>query len=399
MIFSVISNLILFFLGLLGLGSVIAFLTPKNKARYTDAMLFGLLLMNLLWFFLLDVTTVFRIVQFSIVFLFLIERSLAKSFAFFLILLVLCLGFVASPIAGWDQRSIWFFHAKILFFTSGDAVFQTLGDPSIRFSHPEYPKLLAVTSALVNVPQAWGEYLPKMGMALLTLPVVAYSLIEKVSLMNRMILLAVVFFVAGGFFSCTIDLTLASYAGLAVYGLFFSQNPLTGILFLSLMPHLKIEGGVLAVLIFVAYLFKERKLALPSMPLLVPVSLSFILFVAYQIKCAQYDVKSYFTQADVPVLTRFLGRLMDPHQIWIVIRSFLQANRAVLILFCVGFFYRKRFKLPVAMVPWVYLFFLMFVYLSTPLDLVFHLRTSIERVVIPLFAVMVVSAWCEKEPA
>jgi len=76
---------------------------------------------------------------------------------------------LGEPLQNWDARSIWFFHAKIVYFAGGlDA-----GAPwrELDFSHPDYPKLLPVLAAeLARGAGLWNEYWPKAALPLLLLP-------------------------------------------------------------------------------------------------------------------------------------------------------------------------------------------------------------------------------------
>lgn len=77
-----------------------------------------------------------------------------------LVALFFTLKILGEPLAAWDARSTWFFHAKLM--RDSLLAHGHWGDPFIEFSHPGYPKLLPLLAAQVSrVAGYWNEYLPK----------------------------------------------------------------------------------------------------------------------------------------------------------------------------------------------------------------------------------------------
>ena len=65
-----------------------------------------------------------------------------------------------------DARSVWFFHAKIIYFANGLRADSGWSEPAIRFSHPYYPKLVPILAATEMLRFGyWNEYLPKLALA------------------------------------------------------------------------------------------------------------------------------------------------------------------------------------------------------------------------------------------
>lgn len=78
---------------------------------------------------------------------------------------------VLDPISGWDARSIWFFHAKMIFYSGGLVEGAGWANPAWAWTHAVYPKLGPVLAAQIAWGAGfWNEYLPKLGPALLLLP-------------------------------------------------------------------------------------------------------------------------------------------------------------------------------------------------------------------------------------
>ncbi len=77
---------------------------------------------------------------------------------------------VLTPLRDWDARSIWFFHAKMIFYGGGLSPAIGLTD-GMTFHHPDYPMLVAAFGGEIAwVVGFWNEFLPKLSLALL-LPV------------------------------------------------------------------------------------------------------------------------------------------------------------------------------------------------------------------------------------
>src|SRR6185295_10989627 len=80
---------------------------------------------------------------------------------------------VFSPVFHWDSRSIWSFHAKLIYFEGSLARSGGWADPSISFwSHTDYPVLVpSLTAVLGWTLGVWNEYLMKWPCGLLIIGV------------------------------------------------------------------------------------------------------------------------------------------------------------------------------------------------------------------------------------
>ena len=93
----------------------------------------------------------------------------------FMLVLFLAVGFtvkiLGEPISSWDARSIWFFHGKMLYYANPDSLLNVSWlHPSVAFSHADYPKLVAATSAwAASIIGTWNEYIPKTSILMLAL--------------------------------------------------------------------------------------------------------------------------------------------------------------------------------------------------------------------------------------
>jgi hypothetical protein len=84
------------------------------------------------------------------------------------------LGLVVTGVGAWvmlmdplwanDARSIWLFHAKIIYYAGALRSDAGWLEPAISFSHTDYPKLMPILAATEMVRFGyWNEFLPKLG--------------------------------------------------------------------------------------------------------------------------------------------------------------------------------------------------------------------------------------------
>ena len=134
----------------------------------------------------------------------------------FLKIFFLCIIFISLGTATfeWDARSIWLFHAKVMFYE--DSVL--LLDDSYKFSHIEYPNLApAFASALAILVGHWNEVFPKISFSLMFLPplILIFSFFKDV---RYLIFLSIVFFTVGKFlFNGWTDGLVAVYFGISAF--------------------------------------------------------------------------------------------------------------------------------------------------------------------------------------
>uniref|UniRef100_C6E5V3 Glycosyltransferase RgtA/B/C/D-like domain-containing protein n=1 Tax=Geobacter sp. (strain M21) TaxID=443144 RepID=C6E5V3_GEOSM len=190
-----------------------------------------------------------------------------------LLLYVACLYLVTSgPVTGWDARSIWFLHGKMIFYNGSVDAGGDWTLPSIVFSHTDYPQLVPILAAQVaSVAGYWNEYLPKLSLVALLLPAILLLL----STLGRnwrhiVFLLLPILFTGPWLNNGYMDGYLALYAG---FGCFFLGKWLdegkqldlaTGLLSAGVVLHLKNEGLlyvlILSALFCLFLLYKRMRL-------------------------------------------------------------------------------------------------------------------------------------------
>lgn len=209
-------------------------------------------------------------------------RSLISPRLLFPVLLISCASiyFVAvDPIDGWDARSVWFFHGKMMFHhnsihAGGDWALRSIAE----FSHTDYPELVPIIAAqLASVAGYWNEYLPKIALAALLVPALLLLLPLLCRKWRYMLFLPVpLLFTAEWLKNGYMDGYLALYAGLAAFyiGRWLQEGKrldlVSGILAAGICLDMKNEGMLFLVIVcFASSVFllvrKIRKRVLPTL--------------------------------------------------------------------------------------------------------------------------------------
>ena len=401
-------------LGLAGLGGPPAILLGGSSSREDSD---NLRLLAAVWSFglCLDYALLVLLGQLSLVFV--VEGLLAIVFAaaalwrcrgrfvrpercrpWLIALVVLLAGTIAillDPLQNWDARSIWFFHAKMIYY--GGGLTQTIGLDIPGVPHPAYPMLVpGLAAELAGLLGFWNEYLPKLSLALLLpVPILTVLMLRRTPISMTLLVLAYWFIVNRFFYNGSMDGYLALYAAAAV---FFLADWLEGggdaaLLAaagaLGVAGGLKAEGQVvyLALGLTLAVLLARRKLVLPrpSLAALMLAPLPFMGYVLWHILVATWSLR-----LDKFTLGHAWSRLIDPAALWLIFRSLLLHPGfyvpALGVLAVILLARRRAMALPasaqlplLAGLAYVAGFFTIFA--MTSQDLQWHLNTAAERVI------------------
>ena len=319
------------------------------------------------------------------------------------ILLVHYLQIFAEPLYRWDARSIWFFHARMIWLAQG------LGTgwdhPSLAFSHPDYPKLLpALAAQVMYVAGYWNEYAPKGGLFLLLLPAVFLLFGFRTTRASFVLIVVLLLFSQYAWLSNGyMDGYLVVYAALALllFGRLLSSGHRAdlsaGACALGIAAALKHEGTLFAgcASVALAAVLGPRQLAgaaarVRTEPrlLLLPI-LAILPILLWGVRTAAWGVKNDLTGDAGGAIERVVARLSDGASAQYIFTyltvsgSDLWVPSAALALL-MGFAAWRRFTIPRA--AWLaattalfYFVALYLAYLSTPHGLHFHLSTSAAR--------------------
>ncbi|WP_035496839.1 hypothetical protein [Citrifermentans bremense] len=174
-------------------------------------------------------------------------QRLALCAAFYIACLYVVLG---EPVSGWDARSIWFLHGKMIFYSGSVDAGKNWLVPSLSFSHLDYPNLVPIIAAQVALLAGyWNEYLPKLSLVALLLPALLLLLSLFWGKWRRLLLIAIpLLFTWPWLKNGYMDGYLALYAGLAAFYLgrwlerFDRLDLVTGLVACVIVLQLKNEG-------------------------------------------------------------------------------------------------------------------------------------------------------------
>jgi hypothetical protein len=190
------------------------------------------------------------------------------------LVILLAVPILLTPLTDWDARSIWFFHAKLIYFAGGLSQTTGLNAPSVQFSPIGYPYFISVLAAqTAHLAGYWNEYLPKTNLLITLIPAVLAGVGQtlKGAWISNICLIALLFLSPGNMLWIgSMDGYLALYASLACISMvrwFSDGEPVDGlitIICLSIASVLKNEGMLIAaigIVVGAGFLLSTRQTA------------------------------------------------------------------------------------------------------------------------------------------
>jgi hypothetical protein len=340
--------------------------------------------------------------------------------------LLLFLGpLLGEPLSAWDARSVWFFHAKMIYMAGSIGPSAGWLDPYAAFSHVDYPKLVASLAAqIVTVMGFWNEYLPKAALVFMLLPAVLWIF----SFARRSL----------SFVSLVLLLLLGLSSDLGQYGLFtwmwngymdsllallfavamlllgrYAQSAqvidmLSAVFILLTLPSIKNEGALaaLAGLAVAAWLLSRRhdfrvaglasqgnlKYLLAGLAALSPALL-------WSLHSHQWGLPIDIAIGSMHALSRLVSRLTDG-SLGIILQGWWAFGQDGLLLagllLCAYVAWGRslpRESLPALVTSAMYGLAVVLIYLLTRYSVEWHLETSIHRVMLSTNACMFVLSY------
>jgi hypothetical protein len=337
--------------------------------------------------------------------------------SFTVICLVYLAPILAEPLFDWDARSIWFFHAKMMYLAGSLGPDAGWNHYSVQFSHVDYPNLIPLIGAQVGlIAGNWNEYIPKISLVFAFVPAAAWlsSLLRK-SLSSAVLLLVFPFCLLQYIWDGYMDGFLVFYFSLALLMLASYRESqhrvdLVGCLFsLAMLPYLKNEGalallaGLAAVLASTA--LQRGRLTLRSIPrpnrwtIVAAVALISPL-VLWKTHNALWHLANDLEIGSTSSVTRILSRLGDG-SVGFILQNIQPQLQPVLLL--LGFIVVAGFllpgtrwtdALPAVLAGVIYFLGIFTIYLLTPHDLVWHLGSSIDRTMLSVSGCLYAACWC-----
>jgi len=323
--------------------------------------------------------------------------------------ILVCLLFLGpiltQPLKDWDARSIWFFHAKMVFVAGSFGQSAGWQHPSVAFSHRDYPGLVpALAAQVAYITGFWNEYMPKTSLFFMLVPAVVWLFtFARRSFSFVILLLLIPFGIGRLLWNGYMDGYLALYFSIAMLllGRYLNSSQdidmISSLCCLFAVLYLKNEGilaafaGLCALIITYflkgnLYLIKRVfslnwKYYLAGLIALLP----FMLWTLYK---QEWHLSNDLGLGTTHSFLRVIGRLADGSYLIILQRSYQQIESALLLLGLLYFASAARTRLlskeslPSLIAAGIYGLGIMAVYLSTPYNLLWHLDASIPRIML-----------------
>ena len=305
------------------------------------------------------------------------------------------------PIVGWDARSIWFFHAKMIYFAGG--LFSDNGWTNPAFNdHANYPKLIAVLGAqIATLNGQWNDFVPLSSISMLiVIECVALAYLFR-SLLFIILFLSLTYSVLGlpGYYvNGYMDIHVAVFAVLTVGFLVraLSQHDpidwLMALLTAGVTASLKNEGLAIDTILVViscaglcwTYWRHKNVHWSPVTPLLMALGVAAFPVVLWQSFAVIWHLHPP-QPTDSGPLQRLIARLDGPSlsAIFHAVAAPYSFVAALLVAAATGFINRKKQDLSLFLPLLVSIFYfavLWLVYMTDSDELIWLLQTSADRV-------------------
>jgi len=320
----------------------------------------------------------------------------------------ICLLFLSpiltEPLTDWDARSIWFFHAKMIY--AADSIGQSAGwqQPSVGFSHPDYPNLIpALAAQVADVMGFWNEYIPKASLFFILVPAVALLFTFARRSISFIFLLLLILFSSlstATLWNGYMDGYLALYfsIGMLLLGRYIASTQsidlVSCVCCLIILPYIKNEGALatltgIGLLTFVLLrkgnLIQAKSLFIVNWKYFLAGLLALIPFALWGIYKQQWNLSNDLEIGTTQSFLRIFSRLTDGSYKLIFQSIYLQIEGALLL---VGLLYIAsvalnmpfvKESLPALLAAGIFCLGMIIIYLLTPADLVWQLSRSIDR--------------------
>ena len=308
---------------------------------------------------------------------------------FLLALIIISLG---TPTDSWDARSIWLFKAKEFFY---DHSIISIKNNYAEFSHNNYPSIApAFAAGLSTLIGHWNEIYPKTGLTLMFIP--PLIIISRFFDNNFFLIsISIILFIVGKFLvNGELDGLVALYFVSSVIIIYNFKNLnndifyqcLILIFFLIILSLLKAEGAVLLICSFIGSMLTFYKKKYLCKNLIISFFVSIIPVLIWNYFCIYNNIGNTNSN-NIFNINDFTNRILYLKN-YILIFEYLLLNEKFLfslIVFLVSTIYikNKDILIYVSSISLIYILFLFIVYLSTPLDLEWHLNSA-NRIIKPI---------------
>ena len=305
-------------------------------------------------------------------------------------LLIICFGSFTNQ---WDARSIWIFKAKRIFIDESVISFK---DNYAIFSHPDYPNIgPAFVAGFANLIGYWNEIFPKGGLTLMFIP--PFIILNKYFYNNDFLLIiSLILFTLGKFLiNGEMDGLISVYFSLSILTIYNfiknneskSLNLLTPFLLIIILSLLKLEGFIMSLIILflTSFLLLTKKKI--NYKIIICLSIALVPSALWQFFILSTNISNDNTPYNYNII-HFGERFLQIKN-YLLITKYLILNEKFLIsvIFYVAIsFWTKDKNIFIygASIVIIYISVLYGVYLSTPLDIEWHLSSSGSRIIKPI---------------
>jgi hypothetical protein len=345
------------------------------------------------------------------------HRDWFPILAIVIILMLYYFTILHDPLEDWDARSIWFFHAKMIWSAESINLNAGWNHPSVQFSHVDYPILIPTLAAQLSyVLGYWNEYAPKFSLFLLLIPAI-FWIFSFYSRRFSFLFLALVFpfGLKSHLWNGSMDGYIAFYSAISLLllGRYFQERRLIDLMSamscLALLSNIKNEGILIGLVVIVSIaitgilsttfkLIEFKKFfslyRVGWLAIIITPCILWSVFYKYKWHLVN-DLQIGTSQAFFRIINRFSDGVSFP---LILKRTILHDESAVwlaLITFIASFILLKVLKqhaiswIPALITAIVYYGCLVIIYLMTPSDLNWHLSTSVQRVMLTVSSCMI----------
>jgi len=345
------------------------------------------------------------------------HNSILKMFGVFLVCGLFLGPILFMPLMEWDARSIWFFHAKMIFSAGTFSQLTGWQNPAvIDFSHADYPNLLPTMAAQISyVMGFWNEYLPKLSLFFLLVPAVSLLFtFTKRSISFLFLMIIIVFSFSPKLWDGHMDGYLALYFAISMLllGRYYKYSKtidlFSSLIFLLVLLYFKNEGNLALISgfssVFFVILLKKNSI---SLHLLIRKYWKYVAFLIilllpfgiWNIYKHQWGLSNDLGIGTNQSIEQLLIRLNDGSFKIILENVYGQVQNSLMLF---GFliiasllFVKKVHKeiLPALITAGIYCLGMISIYLITPLNLVNHLNDSVSRTMLSVVTCVYIACY------
>jgi len=382
----------------------------NNKILLYQFLLLSIYLLNIFFFnfFLIKIIIICIFLLFLIL---IVEQWTQNKYLFFLIVLLSIVS-MGSPTIDWDARSIWLFNAKRLFF---NADIKKYLQAYTNFNNPDYPIFsTSISSSIAILINGWNEIFPKFSSILIATPsiIIIVSKIKN-KIWNLLLITILIFILEKKIINGEQDAILALYylsTGIIIHDFFLvekfhyleSTKKVFFILNITILSLLKYEAiAIIASLYIATLIIKIRNKIKLSQTIKISILFLFGILNILLWKLIVYESKISFWHNQLLSLDNLYINIFNLKKILIILESIFttktfvismiilsyalgaffivdkikyKINKIIKMNFILFFFYSNIF----------YFFFLLIVYISSNIDIVVFLNTSVDRYTLPI---------------